>query len=93
MLKYFNFTKKNHATKLMNIHLYNVLYVLSLQNLTNLSLRENKIKDLPTGLGQLVLLSTLDVSHNHLEHLPQGQYHKVKKVKFITCQGQNSQNE
>lgn len=37
-----------------------------------LSLRENKIKDLPRGVGKLVNLVTFDVSHNHLEHLPLG---------------------
>lgn len=35
-----------------------------------LSLRENKIKDLPGGMGKLTLLVTLDVSNNHIEHLP-----------------------
>ena len=37
-----------------------------------LSLRENKIRELPRGIGQLVRLITFDVSHNHLEHLPEG---------------------
>jgi len=48
--------------------MYNVL----LQNLTMLSLRENKIRELPDGIGSLVNLTTFDVSHNHLEHLPEG---------------------
>lgn len=38
-----------------------------------LSLRENKIKELPAGIGKLVNLITFDVSHNHLEHLPIGE--------------------
>ena len=38
-----------------------------------LSLRENKIRELPTGIGQLVNLVTFDVSHNNLEHLPEGE--------------------
>ena len=37
-----------------------------------LSLRENKIKELPAGIGRLVKLGTLDASNNHLEHLPAG---------------------
>lgn len=37
-----------------------------------LSLRENKIRELPQGIGDLVNLTTFDVSHNHLEHLPEG---------------------
>lgn len=37
-----------------------------------LSLRENKIKELPPGIGRLTQLVTLDASNNHLEHLPQG---------------------
>lgn len=36
-----------------------------------LSLRENKIKSLPAGIGSLVNLVMLDISHNHLEHLPE----------------------
>ena len=36
------------------------------QKLTMLSLRENKIKELPKGIGRLSLLITFDVSHNHL---------------------------
>ena len=39
-----------------------------------LSLRENRIRELPTGIGKLVSLSTFDVSHNHLEHLPEGRF-------------------
>ena len=42
------------------------------QNLTMLSLRENKIKALPSGIGKLIKLLTFDVSNNHLEHLPEG---------------------
>ncbi len=37
-----------------------------------LSLRENKIKELPGGIGRLTQLITLDASNNHLEHLPNG---------------------
>lgn len=36
-----------------------------------LSLRENKIKNLPNEIGCLVNLDILDISHNHLEHLPE----------------------
>ena len=43
------------------------------QRLTILNLHENKIKELPHGIGDLVNLTTLDVSHNHLESLPEGQ--------------------
>lgn len=35
-----------------------------------LSLRENRIRSLPITVGHLVQLLTLDVAHNHLEHLP-----------------------
>lgn len=35
-----------------------------------LSLRENRIRLLPATVGNLVQLLTLDVAHNHLEHLP-----------------------
>lgn len=35
-----------------------------------LSLRENRIRLLPVTVGHLVQLLTLDVAHNHLEHLP-----------------------
>ena len=55
-----------------NICLKLDILLLLLQNLTMLSLRENKIRELPTGIGDLVNLSTFDVSHNHLEHLPEG---------------------
>lgn len=41
-----------------------------MQNLAFLSLRENKIKELPAGIGQLVNLMTLDLANNHLEQLP-----------------------
>ena len=44
------------------------------QNLTILSLRENKIRELPSGVGELTNLLTFDVSHNHLEHLPEGEF-------------------
>ena len=37
-----------------------------------LSLRENKIRELPGGVGRLTQLVTLDASNNHLEHLPNG---------------------
>ena len=37
-----------------------------------LSLRENKIRELPPGIGKLAKLVTLDAAHNHLEHLPSG---------------------
>ena len=49
-----------------------ILGAYILQNLTMLSLRENKIRELPNGIGELVNLVTFDVSHNHLEHLPVG---------------------
>ena len=51
-----------------------MIFLLSLQSLTMLSLRENKIRELPRGIGRLVHLITFDVSHNHLEHLPEGEY-------------------
>jgi leucine-rich repeat protein SHOC2 len=35
-----------------------------------LSLRENRIRSLPITVGNLIQLLTLDVAHNHLEHLP-----------------------
>jgi leucine-rich repeat protein SHOC2 len=35
-----------------------------------LSLRENRIRLLPITVGNLIQLLTLDVAHNHLEHLP-----------------------
>ena len=46
--------------------------MILLKNLISLSLRENKIKELPHAIGELVHLTTFDVSHNHLEHLPEG---------------------
>lgn len=49
------------------------IYCLS-QNLSKFSLRENKIKELPNGVGKLEKLVTFDISHNHLEHLPDGKY-------------------
>ena len=52
-----------------------------------LSLRENKIKELPTGIGKLVNLVTFDVSHNHLEHLPVGKLDC--KIPYITGQSLN----
>lgn len=48
-----------------------VFLQLLLQNLTMLSLRENKIRELTQGVGKLVKLVTFDISHNHLEHLPE----------------------
>lgn len=47
------------------------LYFL-LQNLTSLILRENKLKYLPPEIGLLTQLTALDVSHNFLETLPEG---------------------
>jgi leucine-rich repeat protein SHOC2 len=49
------------------------LFIDYFQNLTILSLRENKIPKHPQGIGQLVNLITFDISHNHLEHLPEGE--------------------
>lgn len=43
-----------------------------LQNLTMLSLRENKIRELPPGIGKLTQLGTIDASNNHLQTLPPG---------------------
>ena len=52
------------------------MYVLQLflQKLQVFSLRENKIRSLPAnpGIERLTQLMTLDVSHNHLETLPEG---------------------
>ena len=48
------------------------VFLCEWQNLTILSLRENKIRELPSGVGELTSLLTFDVSHNHLEHLPEG---------------------
>lgn len=36
-----------------------------------LSLRENKIRSLPSGIGQLQQLVTFDASNNHLSQLPE----------------------
>ncbi|KAA3673416.1 leucine-rich repeat protein SHOC2, partial [Paragonimus westermani] len=46
--------------------------IRNLTKLQVLSLRENKIRSLPAdpGIGELTQLITFDVSHNHLEHLP-----------------------
>lgn len=48
-----------------------------------LSLRENKIRELPQGIGDLVNLTTFDVSHNHLEHLPEGTEFSDFVLKFL----------
>ena len=45
---------------------------LSPQTLTSLTLRENRISELPAEIGQLTQLRSLDVSHNNLHHLPEG---------------------
>ena len=50
-----------------------------------LTLRENKIRELPKGIGNLVHLSTFDISHNHLEHLPEGR--SIQCSAFITHRG------
>ena len=47
-----------------------VCFFSCLKNLQMLSLRENRIRLLPTTVGHLIQLLTLDVAHNHLEHLP-----------------------
>lgn len=38
-----------------------------------LSLRENKIQELPPGIGKLTQLVTFEASNNHLKHLPPGE--------------------
>ena len=52
-------------------HFTNVLFCTP-QNLNRFSLRENKIKELPQGIGKLEKLLIFDISYNHLEHLPDG---------------------
>ena len=47
-----------------------------------LSLRENKIRELPNGIGELVNLVNLDVSHNHLEHLPEGKQPSAPSLNY-----------
>jgi len=61
---------------------YTLLVVL-LQHLTILNLHENKIKELPRGIGELVNLTTLDVSHNHLELLPEGRSCLLVSVSYV----------
>lgn len=56
--------------------------LLYFQNLQILSLRENKIPKLPQGIGKLVNLVTFDISHNHLEHLPEGELIIIYSNKF-----------
>ena len=43
------------------------------QNLNSLILRENRISELPPEIGQLTSLTALDVSHNNLQSLPEGE--------------------
>lgn len=57
---------------LSNVIIY--VYYFDWQQLTMLILRENKIRELPDGIGHLVKLKTFDVSRNHLEHLPECMY-------------------
>ena len=49
----------------------------------SLSLRENKIRELPRAIGDLMALNTFDVSHNHLEHLPEGMTSMPKYVSLF----------
>jgi leucine-rich repeat protein SHOC2 len=56
--------------------------MLFVQNLTILSLRENKIRELPRGIGELVNLLSFDVSHNHLERLPERKCYNVIQVMY-----------
>ena len=51
-----------------------VIVWLSLQNLTTLILRENKLKELPPEIGELTSLTVLDASHNSLHTLPRGEW-------------------
>lgn len=57
-----------------NIIMILFIIIFFFQHLTMFSLRENKIKELPKGIGKLVHLGTFDISHNHLEHLPEGEH-------------------
>jgi len=50
-----------------------------------LSLRENKIKELPPGIGKLTQLVTLDASNNHLEHLPAGDLFAFDFLEYKQC--------
>ena len=47
--------------------------VLLVQTLTTLILRENRISELPAAIGKLTQLAALDISHNNLQSLPQGE--------------------
>ncbi len=49
-----------------------------------LSLRENKIKELPGGIGRLTQLVTLDASNNHLEHLPNGKSSSLQTIHYYS---------
>lgn len=55
------------------------------QDLTMMSLRENKIRELPKGIGKLKKLVTFDVSNNHLKHLPPGKNCKVVSKTIGFC--------
>lgn len=61
--------------------------------MTILSLRENKIRELPCGVGELINLLTFDVSHNHLEHLPEGSCSLVvlRRMSGIVSHQQNAE--
>ena len=53
-----------------------------------LSLRENRIRSLPITVGHLIQLLTLDVAHNHLEHLP----NEIGLFRtFISCKKTNKE--
>ena len=67
----------------MQLFMCTLVFLFFYQKLTILSLRENKIRELPTGIGELVNLNTFDVSHNHLEHLPEGKLSSSYFVSFL----------
>ena len=54
---------------------YSGLWCMCLpQMLTTLILRENRISELPAEIGELTQLTALDVSHNNLHLLPEGEW-------------------
>lgn len=72
---------------LSNCRIKNLYFIADFTDLEYLNLSNNRIKELPKNISELIKLKYLDLSNNRLKTIPVEEIHKLSNLKILNLKG------